>query len=69
MQERASHVYRRDVDLAIRGSEIVFIGKRYPEAADTEVDCSRRLLLPGLVNIHSHPTSEPLAQGHHGRDP
>ena len=62
-QERASHVYRRDVDLAIRGSEIVFIGKRYPEAADTEVDCSRRLLLPGLVNIHSHPTSEPLRKG------
>lgn len=62
-QERASHVYRRDVDLAIRGSEIVFIGKRYQEAADTEVDCSRRLLLPGLVNIHSHPTSEPLRKG------
>ena len=62
-QERAGHVYRRDVDLAIRGSEIVFIGKHYPEAAAVEVDCSGRLLLPGLVNIHSHPTSEPLRKG------
>jgi 5-methylthioadenosine/S-adenosylhomocysteine deaminase len=60
---RASHVYRRDIDLAIRGSEIAFIGKRYPETGDTEVDCSERLLLPGLVNIHSHPTSEPLRKG------
>ena len=28
-----------------------------------EIDCSRRLLLPGLVNIHTHPTSEPLRKG------
>src|SRR6476661_2315710 len=55
-EARAAHVYRRDVDLAIRGSEIVFIGKRYPETGDSEVDCSQRLLLPGLVNIHTHPT-------------
>ncbi|HEX2338767.1 MAG TPA: amidohydrolase family protein [Hyphomicrobiaceae bacterium] len=61
--ERASHVYRRDIDLAIRGSDIVFVGKNYPEVGDSEVDCSRRLLLPGLVNIHSHPSSEPLRKG------
>jgi 5-methylthioadenosine/S-adenosylhomocysteine deaminase len=60
---RASHVYRRDLDVAIRGSDIIFMGKGYAEAADTEVDCSERLLLPGLVNIHSHPTSEPLRKG------
>ena len=61
--ERASHVYRRDIDLAIRGSDIVFVGKNYPEVGDSEVDCSRLLLLPGLVNIHSHPSSEPLRKG------
>jgi 5-methylthioadenosine/S-adenosylhomocysteine deaminase len=60
---RASHVYRRDLDVAMRASDIIFIGKHYPEAADTEVDCSERLLLPGLVNIHSHPTTEPLRKG------
>jgi 5-methylthioadenosine/S-adenosylhomocysteine deaminase len=60
---RASHVYRRDLDVAIRGSDIIFMGRGYAEAAATEVDCSERLLLPGLVNIHSHPTSEPLRKG------
>jgi 5-methylthioadenosine/S-adenosylhomocysteine deaminase len=60
---RAKHVYRRHVDLAMRGSKIVFIGKNCSEPADVEVDCSGRLLLPGLVNIHTHPTTEPLRKG------
>jgi cytosine/adenosine deaminase-related metal-dependent hydrolase len=60
---RASHVYRRDLDLAMRGGEIVFIGKGYAQPCDAEVDCSERLLLPGLINIHTHPTTEPLRKG------
>jgi 5-methylthioadenosine/S-adenosylhomocysteine deaminase len=62
-EARATHVYRRDVDLAINGSDIVFLGKGYGGVADTEIECSQRLLLPGLVNIHTHPTSEPLRKG------
>jgi cytosine/adenosine deaminase-related metal-dependent hydrolase len=61
--ERAAHVYRRDVDVAIRGSNIVFLGNNFAGSADVEVDCRRRLILPGLVNIHTHPTSEPLRKG------
>lgn len=57
------HVYRRNLDLLVRGREIAFIGKGCPEAADTVVDCSDRLVLPGLVNIHTHPSSEPLRKG------
>ncbi len=60
---RASHVYRRNIDVAIRASEIVFVDKGYGGAADAEVDCTQRLVLPGLVNIHTHPTSEPLRKG------
>src|SRR5262245_61228239 len=62
-EARAGHVYRRDLDVAIRGSDIIFMGKGYAEAADIEVNCSERLLLPGLINIHSHPTTEPLRKG------
>ena len=62
-EARATHVYRRDVDLAINGSDIVFLGKGYGGVADTEIECSQRLLLPGLVNIHSHPSSEALNKG------
>jgi 5-methylthioadenosine/S-adenosylhomocysteine deaminase len=60
---RAGHVYRRNIDVAIAGTEIVFLGKDFAGAADHEVDCTSRLLLPGLVNIHTHPTSEPLRKG------
>jgi 5-methylthioadenosine/S-adenosylhomocysteine deaminase len=60
---RASHVYRRDIDVAIQDAEIVFLGKNFAGTADMEIDCARRLVLPGLVNIHTHPTTEPLRKG------
>src|SRR5262245_46203016 len=60
---RAAHVCRRTIDVAIRASEIVFVDKSDDGAADAEVDCTQRLGLPGLVNIHTHPTSEPLRKG------
>jgi 5-methylthioadenosine/S-adenosylhomocysteine deaminase len=62
-EARAAHVYRRNIDLTIRDAEIVFVGKGYDGACDREIDCAQRLLLPGLVNIHTHPTSEPLRKG------
>jgi 5-methylthioadenosine/S-adenosylhomocysteine deaminase len=62
-EARACHVYRRNCDLAMRGSDIVFIGKGYAEPCEVEIDCRERLLLPGFVNIHTHPTSEPLRKG------
>ena len=62
-QDRGSHVYRRDVDLVFDGATISFIGKNYTGPADETVDCSNRLVLPGFVNIHTHPTSEPLRKG------
>lgn len=62
-EARSAHIYRRGIDLAIRASEIVFMGKSYDGAADAEIDCAARLVLPGLVNIHTHPTSEPLRKG------
>ncbi|HJU30943.1 MAG TPA: amidohydrolase family protein [Hyphomicrobiaceae bacterium] len=62
-EARSAHVYRRGIDVAISGAEVAFIGKGYAGPAETEIDASRRLVLPGLVNIHTHPTSEPLRKG------
>ena len=59
-EAHSGHVYRRDLDLMVRDREIVFLGKNCPETGDVEIDCSERLLLPGLINIHTHPSSEPL---------
>ena len=59
----AEHVYRRDADLAFRDDRIVFVGKGYDGPADTVIDGSNRMVMPGLVNVHSHPSHEPAYRG------
>ena len=64
------HAYRRDVDLAFADDRIVFVGRNYAGTADRVIDGSNRLVMPGLINIHSHPEHEPLYRGireEHGR--
>lgn len=56
-------VYRRGGDVAFRGDTLVHVGGRFAGAADTVIDGKRRLVMPGLVNIHCHPTNQPLYKG------
>ena len=60
-----SHVYRRDVDLTIEGDAIAAIGNADPAGAvDTiEIDGRGFAVLPGFVDVHAHPSSEPLLKG------
>lgn len=57
------HVFLRDGDLAFKDGVIVQAGGRFDGAADFEVDGAGRMVMPGLVNIHTHPTSEPMRKG------
>lgn len=57
------HAYRRNVDLAFTGDRIVHIGPDYADTADRVIDGASRAVIPGLVNIHSHPEHEPLYRG------
>jgi cytosine/adenosine deaminase-related metal-dependent hydrolase len=57
------HVYLQHADLAFRGNEIVHVGARYDQAADVVIDGSGLMAMPGLVNVHSHPFSEPGNKG------
>jgi cytosine/adenosine deaminase-related metal-dependent hydrolase len=57
------HVYRRGVDVAFADDLICFVGRNYPGAADRVIDGKDRLVLPGLIDIHSHPGHEPLYRG------
>lgn len=57
------HVYLRDADVAFAGDGIVHVGPGYEGPVDVEVDGRERLVMPGLVNIHSHPSGEPLRKG------
>ena len=54
------HVYLRDADIAFRSGEIVHVGPGFTGKAERVIDGSRRLVIPGLINVHTHPTSEPL---------
>ena len=58
-----SHTYLRDLDIVFDESEFIFIGKQYEKRADLVVDGSEKLLLPGLIDLHSHPSTEPAQRG------
>ena len=59
----ATHEYVRDVDVVFTGNTIDTVTQRYHGPFAHEVDGSERLVIPGLVNVHSHPASEPLRKG------
>jgi cytosine/adenosine deaminase-related metal-dependent hydrolase len=60
-----SHVYRRDVDLTIEGDTVAAIGPAGPvdHADAVEIDVRGFAVLPGFVDIHAHPSSEPMLKG------
>lgn len=42
------------VDLLIEGDEITGIGRRIPTGDHRVIDCSNKVVMPGLVNAHTH---------------
>ena len=58
-----SHEYRRDGDVAWRGRDLIHVGGKFAGPADTEIDGRGRMVMPGMVNVHSHPSSEPGNKG------
>lgn len=58
-----SHVYMPGADVAFEGGAISFVGRGYTGTADATIDGRGLMVMPGLVNIHSHPSSEPMNKG------
>jgi cytosine/adenosine deaminase-related metal-dependent hydrolase len=56
-------VYRRNIDVAFDGDAITHVGPNYAGKADRTIDGKDRFVLPGLINIHSHPQHEPAYRG------
>jgi 5-methylthioadenosine/S-adenosylhomocysteine deaminase len=56
-------VYRRGVDIAFADDRISFVGRNYAGPADRVIEGRDLLVLPGLIDIHSHPEHEPLYRG------
>jgi 5-methylthioadenosine/S-adenosylhomocysteine deaminase len=61
------HVYARGVDIRMAGGRIAAIAKHDPAAPPTAgaevVDGRATLVMPGLVNVHTHPSTEPGLRG------
>ena len=58
-----NHVYRRNIDVAFSGDALIHLGPGFPGEAETVVDGSRLMVIPGFVDIHSHPQLEPSYRG------
>ena len=61
--ENARHVYVRGADLAFDDGVFTGIGAALPGPFEHEIDGRGRLVIPGLVNVHTHPTTETLRKG------
>ncbi|MFN4089820.1 MAG: amidohydrolase family protein, partial [Alphaproteobacteria bacterium] len=57
------HVYRRGIDVAFSDGRLAHVGPAYAGPADRTIDGRDLFVLPGLVDIHSHPTLEPSYKG------
>ncbi|MBM3511322.1 MAG: amidohydrolase family protein [Alphaproteobacteria bacterium] len=57
------HQYLRDADLVFTGNTIDHVGRDYRGRADVEIDGKNLVLLPGLIDLHSHPGLEPIYKG------
>lgn len=60
---KRGHVYRRDCDVVFRDGTIIHVGPGYDGPADRTIEGDGRMVMPGLVNVHAHPASEPLNKG------
>jgi 5-methylthioadenosine/S-adenosylhomocysteine deaminase len=61
-----AHVYLRDADVVFAGDRLVFVGHGFQDRdgiVTETIDGRERLVMPGLIDIHSHPTGEPLLRG------
>ena len=62
-ESQGRHEYLRDGDVVFADDRISFVGSGYTGPADREISGRARMVMPGLVNIHSHPASEPFNRG------
>jgi len=58
-----THEYRSDIDVVFDEGGIVSVGTDFAGDVDNTIDGTDRFVMPGLVNVHCHPSSEPLKKG------
>jgi len=57
------HAYLEGGDVAFAGDAITFVGRGYRGAADQTIDGRGLMVMPGLIDVHSHPALEASYRG------
>jgi len=57
------HAYLKDADLAFSDDRIVHVGPGFEGPVGREIDGRGLFVMPGLVDLHSHPALEPAYKG------
>ena len=57
------HVYKQGIDIVFTGDRITHIGPGYTDKVDKTIDGTGLMVMPGLVDIHSHLLSENVGRG------
>ncbi|HTW70977.1 MAG TPA: amidohydrolase family protein [Acetobacteraceae bacterium] len=57
------HAYLMGGDIAFSGEAVTFVGRHYDGVAQTSIDGRGLMVMPGLINLHSHPSTEPFYRG------
>lgn len=54
------HVYRQGADVVFTDDRIAHVGPGFKGAVDQELSGKGRMVMPGLVNLHTHPSVMPF---------
>ena len=57
------HSYIQNADMVFEDDRVTYVGRLYPGPFDDEIDGRDLMVMPGLVDIHSHPSTEPFFRG------
>ena len=57
------HAYLEHGDVAFAGDTLAFVGRDYPGRADETIDGRGLMVMPGLIDVHSHPCLEASYRG------
>lgn len=56
------HALLEGGEVVVEDERIAFVGRRYRGAVDARLEAAGKLLIPGLITVHSHLTNSPLTR-------
>ena len=57
------HAYLEHGDVVFAGDTLTFVGRDYSGRADETIDGRGLMVMPGLIDVHSHPCLEASYRG------